>query len=181
VKPPPCIQTITGNFGSFVAEAGAQIFRKRQSSEKVVLEPGKLLCGQLAHSLVASRTSFHGTTGCGGRQRFSPTGGAAKGIPLKLETSPSVTPRTTPEAILISGAPEALLLVPVFALSISVWACREHTVKRVNIADVIFMAVFVIGFLLFRRKRQSSIKPGKGQWLFLRGLYTDSGFPYQYC
>jgi hypothetical protein len=46
---------------------------------------------------------FQGVTGCGGRQRNSPTGGAAKGIPLKLETPSPVTPRTIPEAVFIFG------------------------------------------------------------------------------
>ena len=34
----------------------------------------------------AGRTPAHGAAGCGGRQRRSPTGGAANGMPLKLRT-----------------------------------------------------------------------------------------------
>ena len=34
----------------------------------------------------ASRVSFHGMTGIGSRQRKSPTGGLANGMPLKLRT-----------------------------------------------------------------------------------------------
>jgi len=37
----------------------------------------------------------HATTGCGAFHRNTPTGGAAKGIPLKPRTSP--LPLTTPE------------------------------------------------------------------------------------
>src|SRR2546421_12945777 len=77
VKPPPWIQTITGNFDFLVAAAGAHTLRKRQSSEMVAVEPGQARWGQLGQSLLASRTSFHGVTGCGGRHRYSPTGGAA--------------------------------------------------------------------------------------------------------
>ena len=39
---------------------------------------------------VAGRTPVHATTGCGGRQRKSPSGGAANGIPLN-ESTPSAT------------------------------------------------------------------------------------------
>ena len=39
---------------------------------------------------VAGRTPVHATTGCGGRQRKSPCGGAANGIPLN-ESTPSAT------------------------------------------------------------------------------------------
>jgi hypothetical protein len=53
---------------------------------------------------VASRSPLQGFTGCGGLQRNSPTGAAAKGIPLKMDTSPSVTPRTIPEAVFTFGA-----------------------------------------------------------------------------
>src|SRR6478736_2502248 len=77
VKPPPCIQTITGNFDCLVAVAGVHTFKKRQSSDWIDVEPVQARCGQSAQGLVASRTSFHGVTGCGGRQRYSPTGAAA--------------------------------------------------------------------------------------------------------
>src|SRR5439155_11943985 len=61
------------------------------------------------------RTPCHGGKGWGGRHRFSPTGAAANGIPLKLETSPSVTPRTIPVDVRTVGATagvEALAPVP---------------------------------------------------------------------
>src|SRR5688572_8703344 len=77
VKPPPWIQTITGNFDCFVAVAGAHTLRKRQSSEMVAVEPGEARCGQSAQTLVASRSPFHAGKGWGGRQRNSPTGAAA--------------------------------------------------------------------------------------------------------
>src|SRR5688572_15129416 len=103
VKPPPCIQTITGNFEFFVAEAGAHTLRKRQSSDWVDVEPGQARCGQSAQNLFASRTPSHFLAGCVGRQRYSPTGGDAYGIPLKLATSPTVTPRKAPELVCTSG------------------------------------------------------------------------------
>jgi len=72
-------------------------------------------CAQSAPNLLASRTPSHGGKGWGGRQRLSPTGAAANGIPLKLETSPSVTPRTIPVDVRTVGASarvEALTVLP---------------------------------------------------------------------
>ena len=50
---------------------------------------------------LAVRTPFHLAPGCGGCQRRLPTGGAAKGMPLKARTcSPLVTvPSTTPLSV----------------------------------------------------------------------------------
>src|SRR5207342_931172 len=47
-------------------------------------------------------TPFQWATGCGAFQRRSPTGGAAKGIPLKAVTSPELlfTPDTIPASVL---------------------------------------------------------------------------------
>src|SRR5436190_1773438 len=42
---------------------------------------------QLSENLSAFRTPCHAATGCGARQRRSPAGGAANGIPLKTRTS----------------------------------------------------------------------------------------------
>jgi hypothetical protein len=41
---------------------------------------------QLEQNFVASRTPGHAAGGCGACQRRTPTGGAAKGIPLKATT-----------------------------------------------------------------------------------------------
>ena len=49
---------------------------------------------------VASRTPVQALAGCGGRQRRSPTGGAAKGMFLKLVTAPAVAPLSSPSATL---------------------------------------------------------------------------------
>ena len=63
---------------------GAQMLRKRQSSlsgssSLAVGARAKAgpVCMQIGANVVASRTPFHTTTGCGGFQRRSPIGGAA--------------------------------------------------------------------------------------------------------
>jgi hypothetical protein len=50
-------------------------------------------------------------TGCGGCQRKSPTGGAAKGTPLKIlsEESALTVPSRMPLAVLTRSAAEAVL------------------------------------------------------------------------
>src|SRR6266566_10149082 len=121
-KAPPWIHTMTGSFAPGAAPAGRHTLTNRQSSEDVGEIPaesgGKAACGQSAPNVVASRSPCHATTGCVGRQRYSPTGAPAYGIPLKLDTSPSVTPRTTPEAVRTVGpTPEAVRSV----------ACAEAT------------------------------------------------------
>jgi hypothetical protein len=64
------------------------------------------LCVQGAPKAVASRTPFQGFTGAGSRQRSAPTGGSAKGMPLKAAppfssaapcTSPPVTATIGPD------------------------------------------------------------------------------------
>src|SRR6476620_12178311 len=96
VNPPPYIQTVTGSFAPEEAFEGRHRLINRQSSDDVgdiETGPGRnAACAQSAPYLVASRDPCHGGKGCGGRHRFSPVGAAAKGIPLKFETSPSVTP-----------------------------------------------------------------------------------------
>src|SRR5688572_5959703 len=140
VKPPPCIQTITGNFDFFVAEAGAHTLRKRQSSDCIAVEPGQARCGQSAQNLFASRTPSHFFAGCVGRQRYSPTGGAAYGIPLKLETSPTVTPRKVPELVCTSG-PEVE----------SFCALRTNDKTNVNPKNNIFIVITFIRLLFVKR------------------------------
>src|SRR5437016_6547967 len=55
--------------------------------------------------LSACRTPFHLGIGCGAFQRRSPTGGAAKGTPLKIRTvrSALVVPATTPASVFTSS------------------------------------------------------------------------------
>src|SRR3954466_1758523 len=94
---------MTGSFAPDAAPAGFHTFTNRQSSdesgESEIGLPGRNApWAQDAPNLLASRTPCHGLTACGGRQRKSPVGAAANGTPLKLVTSPSVVPRTLPDA-----------------------------------------------------------------------------------
>ncbi len=54
---------------------------------------------------VAALTSDHFATGCGARQRFGPTGGAANGMPLKSRISrlAPVVPAILPLSIVTSA------------------------------------------------------------------------------
>ncbi len=70
-KAPPWIHTITGSFWLALAFAGRTTLRKRQSST----------CWHTGPAFVASRSPVQDGAACGGRQRRSPTGGAAKGMP----------------------------------------------------------------------------------------------------
>src|SRR5947207_3121712 len=85
---PPWIHTMTGSLAPFLAAAVAHTFRNKQSSDEVFeiesVPREKPTCAQSAPNLVALRTPFQVGKGCGGRQRYSPTGGAAYGIPLKM-------------------------------------------------------------------------------------------------
>src|SRR6266568_3715438 len=58
-------------------------------------------CTQLLPNSADLRTPVHGTAGCGARQRRSPTGGAANGMPLKTEIDGSLpaTPESRPVLI----------------------------------------------------------------------------------
>src|SRR5437588_1448696 len=56
-------------------------------------------CGAHAPYSVAGRTPFHGATGCGGRNRRGPTGGAANGTPRKTVSPPSLAPCTAPVVV----------------------------------------------------------------------------------
>ncbi len=78
-KEPPWIQTITGS-RSPGEPAGVQTFRYRQSSLVRPTPSGPMAaasCGHEGPYAAHSRTPSQAATGCGGRQRRSPTGGAA--------------------------------------------------------------------------------------------------------
>ena len=49
-------------------------------------------CGARGPHCVASRTPVHGSTGCGGRNRRSPRGGAANGMPRNCATPSAAKP-----------------------------------------------------------------------------------------
>src|SRR5262249_44774235 len=65
-------------------------------------------CTQLSENFSALRTPSHFAGGCGGRQRSSPTGGAAYGMPLKTRTpgtelaTPSSNPPSTRTVLLMT-------------------------------------------------------------------------------
>lgn len=56
-------------------------------------------CIQSLPYVPASRIPGQVAAGCGARQRRSPTGGAANGMPFQLSTAPSTVPRSTPCSI----------------------------------------------------------------------------------
>src|SRR6185369_9020597 len=58
--------------------------------------PARGPCGETGPHASAGRTSVHGLTGCGGRNRFAPAVVSAYGIPLKTKTPSRVKPRTLP-------------------------------------------------------------------------------------
>src|SRR5258706_14369626 len=85
---------------------GAKTLSCRQSSEVGPLAPPELGvplafigCGQEGPASAAARGAVQGFTACGGAQRRSPTGGAAKGMLRKTLAEPSVTPTKGPESI----------------------------------------------------------------------------------
>jgi hypothetical protein len=97
--PPPGIHTITG-FREVIGHSEVQTFKNKQSSLAISVALGRAgvgLCGQIAPNALASCTPDQGLTGIGSRQRSSPTGGAAYGMPLN--TAPpfsSIAPRISP-------------------------------------------------------------------------------------
>src|SRR5258708_228531 len=62
------------------------------------------ICGGVAENALASRTPSHGCGGIGAANRWLPTGGAAKGIPLNTTTPCSYLPRTAPLLVEITGS-----------------------------------------------------------------------------
>jgi hypothetical protein len=93
--------------GALRAFAGAQIFKYKQSSLLGPLTPppfGRpsvlVICKHGDANSVAERSPVH-LIGRGGAQRRSPTGGKAKGTPLKTLSAPSLSPINTPEAVLV--------------------------------------------------------------------------------
>src|SRR5215472_8917570 len=94
-------------------------FRNRQSSDVLARPKGDGGCGQCGANCVASRTPDQLAGGCGGCHRNAPTGGAAYGRPRNSSTAPTVSPRTGPLAVPVTGPPEpaAACLARVFALA----------------------------------------------------------------
>src|ERR1700722_8331220 len=89
---------------SFEVRAGDQRFRYRQSSFTFGGAPNMTAiagsCMQPGAKVSACLVPDQLTTGCGGRQRCSPVGGAANGIPLKETMLPLATPCTVPPVTL---------------------------------------------------------------------------------
>src|SRR6185295_12801955 len=83
--------------------AGVHTFRYRQSSlTGAVLPCERGGCMQAFAKASAFLTPDQGLTGAGDFQRRSPTGGAAKGMPLNIEMPFSVVPLTAPPVTLAS-------------------------------------------------------------------------------
>src|SRR5215218_3171629 len=81
--------------------AGVHTFRNRQSSlTGAVLPCVFVACMQAFAKASAFLTPDQGLTGAGAFQRRSPTGGAANGMPLKIEMPFSATPLTSPPVTL---------------------------------------------------------------------------------
>src|SRR5678815_1018814 len=87
---------MTGSFA--VADAaGVQTFRYRQSSLTGAVLPCEFGgCMQAFANASAFLTPDQGVTGAGAFQRKSPVGGAANGMPLKIEMPSPATPLTMP-------------------------------------------------------------------------------------
>ena len=88
----------TGRRDDGVVSAGVQTLSVRQSSSPTTASAASS-CGHFGPKAAASRTPAQGSGGAGGRQRRSPTGGAANGIPLNANVSPDRTPRTSPLSV----------------------------------------------------------------------------------
>src|SRR5580704_19362520 len=89
---------------SFELRAGVQTFRYRQSSFTFGGAPNMTAmagsCMQPGANVSACLTPDQLMTGWGGRQRWSPVGGAANGIPLNETMLPAATPCTVPPVTL---------------------------------------------------------------------------------
>src|SRR4051812_42427307 len=83
---------------SFADFAGVQTFRYRQSS--LFPEGGLPPCIGAGANLSAIRTPSHFAAGWGAFHLRSPTGGAAKGMPLYTSSPSSETPCNTPPSTL---------------------------------------------------------------------------------
>ena len=116
---PPWIHTITGRPAA--PGSGVHTLRFRQSCEADARSTasnapatspqsspapesgspveGGATCGGSGPSRVASRTPLQRSTGCGGRSRRSPNGGAAYGTPRNTWTPSATLPRTAPRAV----------------------------------------------------------------------------------
>ncbi len=87
--------------------SGAQTLRKRQSSLPLDAASVFQLASIWAHVAPyspASRTPCHGSTGAGGFQRRSPTGGAANGMPLNTAPLCWARPRIWPPVTATMGS-----------------------------------------------------------------------------
>src|SRR3954452_15520494 len=100
-KPPPITNTRTGHGPP--PERGVHTLRYRQSSSPGGIAPHakseigtRCGCGGGGPKAVASSSPAHGSTGPGGAQRRSPTGGAAKGMPRR---APALRPRRRPAEV----------------------------------------------------------------------------------
>src|SRR6185437_11244760 len=94
------IHTMTGSF-SCADLAGVQTFRYRQSSLTGAVLPCEWGgCMQAFAKASALRTPDQDLTGAGALPRRSPTGGAANGMPLKIEMPWSAVPLMAPPVTL---------------------------------------------------------------------------------
>jgi hypothetical protein len=97
--PPPWIHSSTG---APLAPPGAVTLRYRQSSLNGGPGSASGPSGwtERQPSSVASRVPLHGSGGSGGRQRSSPTGGLAYGMPFQAMIPSAISaPRTFPYAV----------------------------------------------------------------------------------
>src|SRR5581483_3246850 len=86
-------------------QSGVHTFRKRQSSRLLSSMRPPAFWAQGAPKVTASRMPLQGFIGKGGRQRRLPTGGWAKGMPLK--TAPPrgrAVPRIEPDIKVTTGS-----------------------------------------------------------------------------
>lgn len=90
---------------------GSQALMVRQSSQPLARPLGIVGCAHMVPNFVASRTSLHGVSGCGGRQRSAPTGGAAKGIPLNAAMPSCIAPWSGPSVVWTMSVGSAAVLV----------------------------------------------------------------------
>ncbi len=97
------------------------------------MSPNTFHCMHRAPNSVAFRTPSQLSAGCGSFHRNAPTGGAAKGIPLKICTFPSalVVPSTTPEAVFTLFA--AATSIPLSSAT----KTNAPTARRILIASIL--------------------------------------------